>query len=213
VANCWLRRRLRELLARLPGCFVVLGNHDYALSRDPFSQSAELHKLADYAAGRTVNRGDVRELVVGKDVATWSLLDGLAERRTEKALTALRALYSQGESPEALLGRDIAPHYRRLMVARELSLATDAERARLSELHDDGLAFGYDVVRCVAVRFQGEEVALFAFGATLPWTLSVNDTDVSPGYAEKISAKLVQLDLAGSVPARLFTAVLFLRRR
>jgi hypothetical protein len=91
--------------------------------------------------------------------------------------------------------------------------ATDVERARLLELHDDGLAFGYDAVRCVAVRFKGEDVALFAFGATLPWKLSVIDTDTSPGYAEKISAKLVQLDLAGNVPARLFTAVLFLRAR
>jgi DNA polymerase-3 subunit delta len=89
----------------------------------------ELHKLGDYAAGRTVTRGDVREMVVGRDVAIWTLLDGLAERRPDKALSALHALYNQGEPPEALLGRDIAPHYRRLMVARELSLASREERA------------------------------------------------------------------------------------
>src|SRR5207248_1821415 len=29
--------RLRCLLARLPRCFAVLGNHDFALTRDPFS--------------------------------------------------------------------------------------------------------------------------------------------------------------------------------
>jgi DNA polymerase III subunit delta len=92
---------------------------------------SELHKLADYAAGRSVTRADVRELVVGRDIAVWSLLDGLAERRADKALTALHALYAQGEPPEALLGRDIAPHYRRLMVARELSLASKEERARV----------------------------------------------------------------------------------
>ncbi len=90
---------------------------------------SELHKLGDYAAGRTVTRADVREMVVGRDVAIWTLLDGLAERRADKALSALHALYDQGEPPEALLGRDIAPHYRRLMVARELSLATREERA------------------------------------------------------------------------------------
>jgi DNA polymerase-3 subunit delta len=90
---------------------------------------SELRKLADYAAGRNVSRADVRELVVGRDVAIWSLLDGLSERRADKALSALHALYAQGEPPEALLGRDIAPHYRRLMVARELSLASKAERA------------------------------------------------------------------------------------
>ena len=99
---------------------------------------SELHKLADYADGRTVSRADVRELVIGRDVAVWSLLDGLAERKADKALRALRALYSQGESPEALLGRDIAPHYRRLMVARELSLASKEERARV-DVADLGL--------------------------------------------------------------------------
>jgi DNA polymerase-3 subunit delta len=92
---------------------------------------SELRKLADYAGGHTVTRTDVRELVVGRDVAVWSLLDGLAERREDKALAALHALYRQGEPPEALLGRDIAPHYRRLLVARELSLASQAERARV----------------------------------------------------------------------------------
>ncbi|MCA1644038.1 MAG: DNA polymerase III subunit delta [Chloroflexi bacterium] len=92
---------------------------------------SELRKLADYAAGRAVTRTDVRELVVGREAAIWTLLDGLAERREKKALQALRDLFRQGESPEALLGRDIAPHYRRLMVARELALATRAERARV----------------------------------------------------------------------------------
>jgi DNA polymerase-3 subunit delta len=92
---------------------------------------SELRKLGDYAAGRAVTRADVHELVVGREMAVWTLLDGLSERRTEKALRALRALYSQGEPPEALLGRDIAPHYRRLMIARELSLATRDERARV----------------------------------------------------------------------------------
>ena len=85
--------------------------------------------------------------------------------------------------------------------------ATPAEAVRLEKLHEHGLAFGYDTTRCVAVG----EVALFAFGATLPWQLSLTDTDVSPGYAEKVFSKLIALDFAGSVPARLFTAVLFLR--
>jgi DNA polymerase-3 subunit delta len=91
----------------------------------------EVRKLGVYAAGRTVNRRDVRELVVGRDVAVWALLDGLAERRVERALRALRALYAQGESPEALLARDIGPHYRRLFAARELALARPAERAKV----------------------------------------------------------------------------------
>jgi uncharacterized protein len=37
--------RLREFIARLPNCYAVLGNHDYASSRDPFSQAVELGDL------------------------------------------------------------------------------------------------------------------------------------------------------------------------
>jgi DNA polymerase III delta subunit len=92
---------------------------------------SELHKLRDFADGRKVSRADVRELVIGREVAVWSLLDGLAERNTGKALAAFRALLSQGESTGALFGRDIVPHYHRLLVARELSLASPAERARI----------------------------------------------------------------------------------
>lgn len=38
--------RLREFLARLPNCYAVLGNHDFASSRDPFSQPVELADLS-----------------------------------------------------------------------------------------------------------------------------------------------------------------------
>jgi predicted MPP superfamily phosphohydrolase len=37
--------RLRELVARLPRCYAVLGNHDLAISRDPFSRAVELPDL------------------------------------------------------------------------------------------------------------------------------------------------------------------------
>ena len=37
---------LRRLLSELPGCYVVLGNHDLASSRDPFSQPVDPEELA-----------------------------------------------------------------------------------------------------------------------------------------------------------------------
>ena len=37
--------RLRALLARLESPYVVLGNHDVAVTRDPFSRAAELRDL------------------------------------------------------------------------------------------------------------------------------------------------------------------------
>ncbi len=36
---------LRELLGRLPNCYVVFGNHDYAITKDPFAQRVELSEL------------------------------------------------------------------------------------------------------------------------------------------------------------------------
>ena len=36
---------LRELLDRLPNCYAVLGNHDYATTKDPFAQRVELEDL------------------------------------------------------------------------------------------------------------------------------------------------------------------------
>jgi uncharacterized protein len=38
---------LRSLLARLHHPYVVLGNHDYAVSRDPFSQAVDLGDIGD----------------------------------------------------------------------------------------------------------------------------------------------------------------------
>ena len=38
--------KLRELLARLPSAYAVLGNHDYAATKDPFSRPVKLGDLA-----------------------------------------------------------------------------------------------------------------------------------------------------------------------
>jgi predicted MPP superfamily phosphohydrolase len=36
---------LRELVGRLPNCYAVFGNHDYAITKDPFAQRVELSEL------------------------------------------------------------------------------------------------------------------------------------------------------------------------
>jgi hypothetical protein len=40
---------LRRLVARLPRCYAILGNHDLAVSRDPFSQPARVDDLGPAA--------------------------------------------------------------------------------------------------------------------------------------------------------------------
>ena len=62
-------QRLRLLLALLDQPLVVLGNHDVAASRDPFSRAAELHDLERAILLRdeevTVTLHDVEVSVVG----------------------------------------------------------------------------------------------------------------------------------------------------
>jgi predicted MPP superfamily phosphohydrolase len=66
---------LRELLPRLPRCFAVLGNHDLAISRDPFSQPVELRNLG--AARVLVDEAETVELggrgvqIVGVDPRSY----------------------------------------------------------------------------------------------------------------------------------------------
>jgi predicted MPP superfamily phosphohydrolase len=66
---------LRELLAELGGGYAVWGNHDYAHSRDPFSQPVDLehlrplHVLADES--ETVHLRGVPVQVAGMDARTY----------------------------------------------------------------------------------------------------------------------------------------------
>jgi uncharacterized protein len=68
--------RLAELLRRLPeDTYVVLGNHDFAISRDPFSQPVQ---LVDLARGRLLFdesvEADVRGVrveIAGVDPRSW----------------------------------------------------------------------------------------------------------------------------------------------
>jgi uncharacterized protein len=66
---------LRELLTRLPTCYAVLGNHDHAITKDPFAQRVELTDLAP--AWLLVDQAETIELrgrrvqVVGVDPRSY----------------------------------------------------------------------------------------------------------------------------------------------
>ena len=67
--------RLRMLLGRLPGSFAVLGNHDYAISRDPFSTPSAVTDLGSTTVladeARTVELRGRRVQVVGVDPRSY----------------------------------------------------------------------------------------------------------------------------------------------
>jgi predicted MPP superfamily phosphohydrolase len=67
---------LRRLVERLDRPFVVLGNHDYALSRDPFSQPVELEELPGATlladSSTTVELAGCRVQIAGVDPRSYT---------------------------------------------------------------------------------------------------------------------------------------------
>jgi uncharacterized protein len=67
---------LRRLLGRLENCFVVLGNHDFALSRDPFSRPSVVHELEPatllFDEARGVEFQGKQVQIVGVDPRTYA---------------------------------------------------------------------------------------------------------------------------------------------
>jgi predicted MPP superfamily phosphohydrolase len=65
---------LRELLDRLPRCYAIVGNHDLAVSRDPFSKAVELRELEPATLlldeGREVEARGLRVWIAGLDPAS-----------------------------------------------------------------------------------------------------------------------------------------------
>lgn len=79
--------RLRDLLVRLERPYVILGNHDIAVTRDPFSRAAELRDLErarllrDEAESRTVRGESVS--IVGVDPETYRKRQAEPHRRVD----------------------------------------------------------------------------------------------------------------------------------
>jgi uncharacterized protein len=75
---------LRTLLERVPGAFVVLGNHDFAHSRDPFSRPSALFDLDPAVLllgdARTVERRGCRVQIVGVDPRAYRKRRALPQR-------------------------------------------------------------------------------------------------------------------------------------
>jgi uncharacterized protein len=80
--------QLRALLARLPNCFVVLGNHDFAFTRDPFSHPAEVYDLEPATLllddSRTLELRGKRVQIVGVDPRSYRRRQAYPERLADR---------------------------------------------------------------------------------------------------------------------------------
>jgi uncharacterized protein len=80
--------RLRRLLGELPNTFAVLGNHDFAITRDPFSKPSAVLELGSTELlldeARTIELRGRRVQIVGVDPRTYrrgrAQPEGLADR-------------------------------------------------------------------------------------------------------------------------------------
>jgi predicted MPP superfamily phosphohydrolase len=75
---------LRELLAVLPRCYLILGNHDYAVGRDPFSARVEMDEAALAPATHLADDGRVVEL---RGRSVWIAGHHPSSRRAEPRLS------------------------------------------------------------------------------------------------------------------------------
>ena len=75
---------LREFLARLPNCFAVVGNHDFAASKDPFSQRVQLEDLSPARLlvdeAETVELRERKVQIVGVDPRSYRVGQAQPER-------------------------------------------------------------------------------------------------------------------------------------
>jgi predicted MPP superfamily phosphohydrolase len=80
--------RLRELLDLVPGSFAVLGNHDFAHSRDPFSKASPVSDLESttvlFDDARTLELRGRRVQVVGVDPRTYRRRTARPERLADR---------------------------------------------------------------------------------------------------------------------------------
>lgn len=87
--------RLRELLEGLPCCFAVLGNHDFARSRDPFSRPVESVDLGSATLladqSQTVECRGTAVQVAGVDPRSYAARESRPEELADP-LAALRIL-------------------------------------------------------------------------------------------------------------------------
>jgi uncharacterized protein len=81
--------RLRDLVRRLPSCYAVLGNHDFAVSHDPFSKPSAVEELAPATVladdVRTVELRGRRVLIAGVDPRSYRAGRAHADRLSDPA--------------------------------------------------------------------------------------------------------------------------------
>lgn len=132
-------RRLRAMLERLPNCFAVLGNHDFAVSRDPFSRATALPDLGAATLlvddARTLELRGCKVQIAGVDPRSYMQRLARPERLADPDAD-LRILLCHfpgviDKLPDGAFDLVVAGH----MHAGQICIPFPGGKLRLSQLH------------------------------------------------------------------------------
>ena len=159
---------------------------------------------------RWMDRRNGHEMASGEHFGYQRLAQGVVHRRLAALAERFAAFQDElfGDGAHVVDARWIIPH----TDVGVRAITRDELRRIQSEAPAGFAPDGFDASRGVEVRVDGKPFALFAFASTSSFELLVEETDVSPGYAELAPARVVTLRGAAEVPMRIWTAVLVLAR-
>jgi hypothetical protein len=159
---------------------------------------------------RFLGRSGGWEIASGEHVGYQRLVNGVVHRRLVALSGAQRMAMVQdhlfGTGRHVVELRYHVPH-------RDVNVRAVAadEMALLRQFPEHGFApEGFDLTQAACVDVASSPFALFAFAASVPFRLSVEDSDVSPGYAERAAARTVTLRLSGRMPVKIWTGIVVL---
>ena len=164
----WIADRAREKGASIAGPAVqmlagLVGGNLRLLD-------GELDKLATYAQGRSIERGDVEALVSqAKETSIFELVDAVATRRQGPAMRALERLLTQGAPPPVAM----------TMLARQLRLMTQVKALAARNAGDDEVMAALGTRSDFVVRKTKEQARRYSLDALKQLYERLLETDLA----------------------------------
>ena len=164
----WIADRAREKGASIAGPAVqmlagLVGGNLRLLD-------GELDKLATYAQGRSIERGDVEALVSqAKETSIFELVDAVATRRQGPAMRALERLLTQGAPPPVAM----------TMLARQLRLMTQVKALAARNAGDDEIMAALGTRSDFVVRKTKEQARRYSLDALKQLYERLLETDLA----------------------------------
>jgi DNA polymerase-3 subunit delta len=183
----WIRERVKEEGGDIsPQAVALLAD---LVGGDLWAMDGEIRKLLLYGRERPVGEDDVRQLVSCiQEANIFSLVDAVAEGRTELAQQLLHRLYDEGVPPTYILTM-ITRQFR--LVAQAGDLGSGLSRLQIQDKL--GLKSSYALGKTLSqVKLYDHERVKWAYGKLLETDLAIKTGQ----YTDKLALELLVTELA-----------------